>query len=115
MNKFWFPLALLVPVVLLYFHISKDERKAEEKKKTMSPPVIIPARQTASAAVIFLHGIQSLISGRDIILGLGDSGHGWSEVGRMFAPQLPNVKFIFPHAYPAFSSNRIISLVQIVR
>ena len=41
------------------------------------------ARHTAS--VIFLHG-------------LGDSGHGWSEVGQMLQPALPNVHWIFPHS-----------------
>lgn len=30
--------------------------------------------------------------------GLGDSGDGWSAIGDEFAPELPHVKFIFPHA-----------------
>jgi len=30
--------------------------------------------------------------------GLGDQGDGWAPVGAQFAPKLPHVKFIFPHA-----------------
>jgi predicted esterase len=31
--------------------------------------------------------------------GLGDSGHGWSQVGQMFSrDRLPHFKFIYPHA-----------------
>jgi phospholipase/carboxylesterase len=37
-----------------------------------------------TAAVIFIHG-------------LGDSGHGWSEIARAFA-QLGAIRFVFPHA-----------------
>jgi predicted esterase len=37
------------------------------------------------ATVIMLHG-------------LGDTGDGWADIGQMFTPVLPNVKFIFPTA-----------------
>lgn len=47
--------------------------------------VTINPTQKHTATVLFLHG-------------LGDQGHGWSQVGQMFAPQLPHVKWIFPHA-----------------
>ena len=38
-----------------------------------------------TASVIFLHG-------------LGDSGHGWREVGQLLGPALPHIKWIFPHS-----------------
>ncbi|ORZ33929.1 Phospholipase/carboxylesterase/thioesterase, partial [Catenaria anguillulae PL171] len=38
-----------------------------------------------TASVIFLHG-------------LGDTGHGWSEISSMMAASFPHVKWIFPHA-----------------
>jgi predicted esterase len=47
--------------------------------------VVINPSATHTCTVLFLHG-------------LGDSGNGWSDVGKMFSPKLPNVKFIFPHA-----------------
>lgn len=47
--------------------------------------VIIKPTAKHTASVIFLHG-------------LGDSGHGWSEIGQMLAPALPHVKWIFPHS-----------------
>ncbi|KAJ3033729.1 hypothetical protein HDV00_005879 [Rhizophlyctis rosea] len=47
--------------------------------------VVVPAASQHTATLIFLHG-------------LGDSGHGWAPVGKMLQPQLPHVKFIFPHA-----------------
>ncbi|KAI8622724.1 Phospholipase/carboxylesterase/thioesterase [Chytriomyces sp. MP71] len=47
--------------------------------------VVVNATKKHSATVIFLHG-------------LGDSGHGWSDVGRMLAPMFPHVKFVFPNA-----------------
>ncbi|KAJ3300725.1 hypothetical protein HK104_006023 [Borealophlyctis nickersoniae] len=47
--------------------------------------IVLPPKSTHTATVIFLHG-------------LGDSGHGWAPVGKMLQPQLPHVKFVFPHA-----------------
>lgn len=41
--------------------------------------------QQHKSTLIFLHG-------------LGDSGHGWSELGRSLQPAFVNTKFIFPHA-----------------
>ncbi|KZS97848.1 Phospholipase/carboxylesterase [Sistotremastrum niveocremeum HHB9708] len=39
-----------------------------------------------TATVIFLHG-------------LGDTGEGWKFMADMFAPKLPHVKWILPHAF----------------
>ncbi|KAI9225102.1 Phospholipase/carboxylesterase/thioesterase [Blastocladiella britannica] len=49
--------------------------------------VIHHAKVKQTASVIFLHG-------------LGDSGHGWSDIAPMLANALPHVKFVFPHAPP---------------
>lgn len=49
------------------------------------PPIVIRPTEKHTATVIMLHG-------------LGDSGDGWSSIGDEFAPELPYVKFIFPHA-----------------
>jgi predicted esterase len=46
---------------------------------------VIQPTSIHTGTVVFLHG-------------LGDTGHGWSGVGQMFAPRLPGIKFIFPHA-----------------
>ena len=51
----------------------------------MLQSVVIPPKAAHVASVIFMHG-------------LGDSGHGWSQIGRMASSVMPNVKFIFPHA-----------------
>ncbi|KAJ2884325.1 hypothetical protein IWW38_005440 [Coemansia aciculifera] len=47
--------------------------------------VILKARGTHTASVIFIHG-------------LGDSGHGWAPVAQQLARTQPHVKFILPHA-----------------
>ncbi|TPX54276.1 hypothetical protein SeMB42_g00347 [Synchytrium endobioticum] len=47
--------------------------------------VTIPARSTHTATLFFLHG-------------LGDSGSGWAQTGRMMQPALPHVKMVFPDA-----------------
>ncbi|KAJ2457747.1 hypothetical protein GGF42_002494 [Coemansia sp. RSA 2424] len=47
--------------------------------------VVIRARSTHTASVIFIHG-------------LGDSGHGWAPVAQQLARTQPHVKFILPHA-----------------
>ncbi|KAI9190058.1 hypothetical protein H9P43_001491 [Blastocladiella emersonii ATCC 22665] len=47
--------------------------------------VVHAAKGKHTATVVFLHG-------------LGDSGHGWSDIAPMLAGALPHVKFIFPHA-----------------
>ena len=51
----------------------------------MLKSVVIKPTKSHTSTVIFLHG-------------LGDSGHGWSQIGQMASSLLPNVKFIFPHA-----------------
>ncbi|KAI8323947.1 Phospholipase/carboxylesterase [Martensiomyces pterosporus] len=47
--------------------------------------VVLKARSTHTASVIFLHG-------------LGDSGHGWEPVAQILSRSLPYVKFILPNA-----------------
>lgn len=47
--------------------------------------VVIKPLAKHNATLIFLHG-------------LGDSGHGWSELGLRWQRTFPSVKFIFPHA-----------------
>ncbi|KAI9343460.1 Phospholipase/carboxylesterase/thioesterase [Zopfochytrium polystomum] len=49
------------------------------------PPLVFPARKNHTATLLFLHG-------------LGDSGEGWSFLADTLQPQLPHVKFVFPHA-----------------
>ncbi len=50
------------------------------------PAVEIEPSQAADATVIFLHG-------------LGDDGHGWSDmVGALELPTSSRVRFLFPHA-----------------
>ncbi|GBF92974.1 hypothetical protein Rsub_05810 [Raphidocelis subcapitata] len=49
------------------------------------PPIVVRPTQKHTATVIMLHG-------------LGDTGDGWASIGSDFAPALPHVKFIFPHA-----------------
>lgn len=46
---------------------------------------IVNSPSSPTAAVIILHG-------------LGDSGHGWADVGQQLKSALPHVRFIFPHA-----------------
>lgn len=48
-------------------------------------PIVIEPKSKHTSSVIFLHG-------------LGDTGYGWEPVGKMFAADLPNTKFIFPTA-----------------
>lgn len=48
-------------------------------------PIVMPARNKHTGTVIMLHG-------------LGDSGEGWAPVGQQFTADLPDVKFVFPHA-----------------
>jgi len=48
-------------------------------------PLVYPAQGKHTATVIMLQG-------------LGDTGHGWFDVGPMLAAKLPHVKFIFPTA-----------------
>ncbi|KAJ3409901.1 hypothetical protein HDU80_007916 [Chytriomyces hyalinus] len=47
--------------------------------------IVVQATKPHTATVIFLHG-------------LGDSGHGWSQLGETLSPMFPHVKFIFPNA-----------------
>lgn len=49
----------------------------------MSPPAVVPAKEKATASLIFLHG-------------LGDTGHGWAEIFREL--KLNHIRCIFPHA-----------------
>ena len=49
------------------------------------PPILINATVAQTASVIFCHGI-------------GDTGHGWSDVLRMYSTKMPHVKFILPTA-----------------
>ncbi|XP_005107837.1 acyl-protein thioesterase 1 isoform X2 [Aplysia californica] len=49
----------------------------------MNPPVKVPSKEKATAALIFLHG-------------LGDTGHGWAEMFREFS--LKNIRCVCPHA-----------------
>lgn len=51
----------------------------------MLSAINISPKVAHTATVIFLHG-------------LGDSGSGWSDVGRMFATAFPHIKWIFPNA-----------------
>jgi predicted esterase len=51
----------------------------------MLPVITVPSVAKHTATVIFLHG-------------LGDSGAGWSDVGKMFNRTHPHIKWIFPHA-----------------
>ncbi|KAJ2727053.1 hypothetical protein GGI07_000171 [Coemansia sp. Benny D115] len=48
-------------------------------------PLIVKARGTHTASIIFLHG-------------LGDSGYGWKPMADSLSPQLPHVKFVLPNA-----------------
>lgn len=48
-------------------------------------PIIIPPSAAHKSTVIFLHG-------------LGDSGHGWHGAAEMLSHNLPNTKWILPHA-----------------
>ncbi|KAI8464857.1 MAG: Phospholipase/Carboxylesterase-domain-containing protein [Monoraphidium minutum] len=48
-------------------------------------PIVVRPTEKHTGTVIMLHG-------------LGDSGDGWAAIGDEFAPALPHVKFIFPHA-----------------
>jgi len=48
-----------------------------------SSPVVVPAKSSHSATVIWLHG-------------LGDSGSGWAPIAHQLS--LPHVKWIFPNA-----------------
>ncbi|KAL4062862.1 Phospholipase/carboxylesterase/thioesterase [Scleroderma yunnanense] len=50
-----------------------------------NPPLIVPAEQTHTATVIFVHG-------------LGDTGYGWKPVADMLSRAMPHVKWILPHA-----------------
>src|SRR4051812_37761994 len=47
--------------------------------------VILPSSRPATASIIFMHG-------------LGDTGHGWSPIGKQLARRFPYCRFIFPHA-----------------
>lgn len=47
--------------------------------------VVVPAKTTHSATVIFSHG-------------LGDTGNGWSFLAQQLGGMFPYVKWIFPHA-----------------
>ena len=48
-----------------------------------SPPVVVAAKGTQSATVIWLHG-------------LGDSGNGWAPIAHEL--NMPHVKWVFPNA-----------------
>ena len=47
--------------------------------------IVINPISKHTSTVFFLHG-------------LGDTGDGWSSVGEMLSPSLPNTKFVFPHS-----------------
>lgn len=49
-------------------------------------PIVLKAKGILLGTVIFMHG-------------LGDSGDGWADGMAAIQGQLPNVKFILPHAY----------------
>jgi len=55
-------------------------------------PIVVKPTAAHNSTVIMLHG-------------LGDQGHGWSEIAGEFASVLPSAKFLFPHA-----PNRSITL-----
>ena len=52
--------------------------------KPAQPPIVVGATKP-TAAVIWLHG-------------LGDTGHGWADVGPQLASVVPHARFIFPTA-----------------
>lgn len=52
-------------------------------KMAAVPPVVVPAKSSHSATVIWLHG-------------LGDSGSGWAPIAHEL--NLPHVKWVFPNA-----------------
>lgn len=49
-------------------------------------PIVLKAKGILLGTVIFMHG-------------LGDSGEGWADGMAAIQRQIPNVKFILPHAY----------------
>ena len=49
------------------------------------PTVVLEPKGDHTATVIFLHG-------------LGDTGHGWKDVGEMLQPSLPHIRWVFPTA-----------------
>jgi predicted esterase len=62
----------------------------------MRTPAVIEPRGRHTASVIFLHG-------------LGDSGHGWCQgFSENISSLMPQVRFIFPHAYVYFSFSKSI-------
>ncbi|MFH4977012.1 hypothetical protein AB6A40_003721 [Gnathostoma spinigerum] len=69
---------------LLTFYFPGSTSSKPDVTYDMGDPVIIPARGTQSATLIFLHG-------------LGDTGHGWSSV---FEHEIreDHIKYICPHA-----------------
>jgi hypothetical protein len=78
-------------------------------------PVVLPPAGKHVGSVIFLHGMR--IKERNyknerrvkyyymvflfilILLGLGDTGHGWTDGMKMVQHYSPHIKFILPHAY----------------
>lgn len=54
---------------------------------TLREPLVIPARESHSATIVFLHG-------------LGDSGQGWKPLADLFSADnaLRHIKWILPHA-----------------
>eukprot|EP00798_Chlamydomonas_sp_ICE-L_P000528 gene528-1941_t len=48
-------------------------------------PIVLAATTKHTASIIWLHG-------------LGDTGHGWADIGEDFQADLPHIKFIFPTA-----------------
>ncbi|KAK3787281.1 hypothetical protein RRG08_056002 [Elysia crispata] len=56
---------------------------ASTSSNNMSPPIVVPAKEKATASLIFLHG-------------LGDTGHGWAEMLREL--KLNHIRCVCPHA-----------------
>lgn len=48
-------------------------------------PIVFNPREEHKGTVILLHG-------------LGDQGDGWASIAADFAPSMPHVKWVFPHA-----------------
>lgn len=62
-------------------------------------PIVLNAKGILLGTVIFMHG-------------LGDSGEGWADGMRAIQQQLPNVKFILPHAYVKHWKRRTFAAEQ---
>jgi hypothetical protein len=92
--RLWAALFIIVvlapPVSCSYVPQTHDSRVLRLKggrdvrhNMAAASPVVVPAKSSHSATVIWLHG-------------LGDSGSGWAPIAQQLS--LPHVKWIFPNA-----------------